>query len=84
MWVRLKGCYGVEISSLRAIRRAKRTAGGSIGGKQSESGACLPCARAGVSGASLWGRKRWHGQARAGTQIYLRGGLAVAVFPHPS
>ncbi len=28
-------------------------------------------------------RKRWHGQARVGTQIYLRGGLAVAVFPHP-
>ena len=30
------------------------------------------------------GRKRWHGQARTGTQIHLRGGLAVAVFPHPT
>ena len=69
--------------------RSERVAGAKEG-KQSGSGGLLPCARAVVSGG--WGERseRWWGcgnagtgKPRAGTQIYLRGGLAVAVFPHP-
>ena len=43
MWVRLKGCFGVEISSLRAMKRAERTASGSEGASERERGLPTLC-----------------------------------------
>ena len=63
------------------MKRAKRTASGSEGASERKRGLPTLCESGRERSEFCGGQKRWHGQARTGTQIYLQGGLAVAVFP---
>ena len=83
LFVDLLECFGWRCALSENVRSER------LAGAKGGAGACHLC----ESGRERWVgraeralvgvRERWHGQARAGTQIYLRGGLAVAVFPHP-